>query len=242
MTVKKEQTKLRSRRLASVSSIVEFRAKLQRTAGETLKVVSGRLGNDIGPLSNSGTTDPQSPSNVHRLFEVRDHITFEHDSMLTIVHAHAQPYLAGQSVTLVSMNWQDCKTLGDRLQWAMDKAKVTRANLASACGVSTVSVGKWVNNDSKNMKMENLFTAAELCLVNAKWLGTGQGTPSAGITAIYTDVSGPDLQIARDLSKLDDKNLRGVIRELIVARQTATADKSKKQGNRDEREKRPRSS
>lgn len=164
--------------------------------------------------------------------------------MLTIVHATAQPCLARQSVTLVTMNWQDCKTVGERLKWAMDKAKVTRSDLASACGVSTVSVGKWLNNDSKNLKMENLFTAADLCLVNAKWLGTGQGTPSSGITAIYADVSGPDLQIARDLTKLDDKNLRAVVRELIAARQTtnAIADKPKRQGDRDEREKRPRSS
>jgi len=139
-------------------------------------------------------------------------------------------------------NWQDCRELGDRLAWAMQKAGVSRSDLADACEVSTVAVGKWINNTSKNMKMDNLFTAAESCLVNAKWLGTGKGNPSAGIMAIYTDVSGPDLQIARDLSMLDDKNLRSVVRELIAARQATNSisEKSKKQGNRDEREKRPR--
>jgi transcriptional regulator with XRE-family HTH domain len=152
--------------------------------------------------------------------------------MLTIVHATSQPCLASQSVTLVSMNWQDCKNLGERLQWAMERASVSRSDLATACGVSTVSVGKWINNDSKNMKMENLFMAADLCLVNAKWLAIGAGNPSTGVPTIYADVSGPDLQIARDLTKLDDRGTRVVVRELIAAKTSAAAELPQKTGKR----------
>lgn len=218
MTTTKRGTSSRGRRLATVTSIVEFRAKLQRAAGDSLDVVSGSLGNDVWPLGDSSPADIQRSSNVHRLFEVGDDVTFEHGSMLTIVPIAKQPCLAAEPVTLVSMNWQDCNNLGERLQWAMDKAGVTRADLAAACNVSTVAVGKWINNDSKNLRMENLFTAADLCLVSAKWLGTGAGNPGSGISAIYADVSGPDLQIAKDMTKLDDKNLRNMVRDLITAR------------------------
>lgn len=140
--------------------------------------------------------------------------------MLTIVPCKTQPWLSSNSLTLINMkDWHVCKSLGERLEWALERASVSRAALADACGTSTVSVGKWVNDNTKNMRMANLFTVARLCMANAEWLGTGEGSPTIGIPSIYQDIAGPDLQIARELTKLDDKKLRATIKELIAAKQ-----------------------
>lgn len=224
--------KSRCRGLATVTSLIEFRSKLQGTAGDARQVIRSGLWDDGGPLGNSGATDPQGASSVSRFPEVRDNVAFEHSSMLTIVPFITQPCFATLSLTSVSdmkattkTNWQDCETLGERLAWAMNKAQVSRSQVADACGVSAVAVGKWIGDETKDIRMSNLFTAADLCLVNVKWLAIGAGNPASGIPSIYTDVSGSDLQIARDLTKLDDQRLRTTVRELVAAR-AASLDKA----------------
>lgn len=211
----------RSRRLATVTSLIEFRAKLQGATGQPLDVIRGSLRNDGRPLGDSSSADTQGASDVNGFLEVRDNVTFQHGSMLTIVPFAKQPCFTTPSLTSVSAmktNWQDCKTLGERLAWAMSKAQVSRARLAELCGVSTVAVGKWLSDETKDIRLANIFMAADLCLVNVKWLAIGEGNPSTGIPSIYTDVAGADLQIARDLTRLDDQRLRTTVRELVAAR------------------------
>jgi len=165
------------------------------------------------------------------LFEVSNDVTLEHDHMLTMVSILAQPCVSKPLLTSVSMqdDWKDCKTLGERLDWAMHKAKVSRSTMAEFCDTSTVSVGKWLNDDVNDMRMQNLFSAARLCIVNPIWLALGEGSPMAGIPSIYADVSGPDLQLARQLTALDDKGLRALVKELIASKAaTAGTKKSKR--------------
>jgi transcriptional regulator with XRE-family HTH domain len=170
---------------------------------------------------------------MDRLLEVRDDIRLEHESMLTIVSSTTQPCIARLPLTLVDMkDWKDCKDLGERLAWSLERSQVSRAQLAEACGVSTAAISKWLSNDTKNLKSENLFTAAELCVVNAKWLATGRDTPFTGIPAAYTQIAGPDLQIARELSELGDKKLRDVISELIKSKQSAAQERAGSRGSR----------
>lgn len=216
--------------LASVTSLIEFRAKLQGTASDSLQVIGASLGNDIGPLSNGCSADIESARNVDRLFEVSEDVFFEHTSMLTIVSTLNQPYLSNTELTLVDMkNWKDCKTLGERLKWSMDKSGVSTAQLAETCGISRVAVGKWLSDDIKDIKLPNFFAAAQLCVVNDRWLALGDGAPDRGIPSIYTDISGPDLNIARQLTALADKNLRKTIKSMLEhTRPAATATNQKK--------------
>lgn len=90
--------------------------------------------------------------------------------MLTTASSRLQPQLVAGSLTLVGMS-----TLQQRLEKAMDHAKVRQADLAKACEISTAAVAKWFGGTAKNLKMEHLFAVADLCRIEARWLATGSG-------------------------------------------------------------------
>src|SRR5690554_2912724 len=111
MAIKKTSRTTRSR-VASVSSLIEFRAKLQAAASDPLKIVGGSFRNDRPPLGDGGPADAERPCNVSRLFEVGNDIDFVHGRMLTIVPPRTQPCSHRKALTLVDMkNWQSCKSL-----------------------------------------------------------------------------------------------------------------------------------
>ena len=79
----------------------------------------------------------------------------------------------------------EVETFGDRLQKALDQInrerqdagrdEVKKAHLAKACGVAPAAVSQWVSGETKNMKLENLFAAADFLGIEPRWLATGEG-------------------------------------------------------------------
>ena len=77
------------------------------------------------------------------------------------------------------------ETFGDRLQKALDQInrervaagrdQVKKAHLAKACGVAPAAVTQWISGQTKGMKPENLFAAADFLGIEPRWLATGEG-------------------------------------------------------------------
>lgn len=120
-----------------------------------------------------------------------------------------------------------------RLAWALAKSKVSQSRLADHCKVSSAAVSKWMHGHTKDLKMDNIFAAAEVCAVNARWLATNKGTPLDGINAAFAGISGGDIQLAKRLSEVDDRGLRSTVSELIAAKEV-TQTTSKKTRRRRE--------
>ena len=71
-------------------------------------------------------------------------------------------------------------TLSERLKFAIEKADVSKSDLAKACGVKPASVSDWLSGKSKSMRAPVAQKAAEFLNVNLVWLSTGEGTPETG--------------------------------------------------------------
>lgn len=61
-------------------------------------------------------------------------------------------------------------TLAERLQLAIARAGVNQKQLVRACRTSPSAVTQWLDGSTKNLKLANLFAAAEFLGVSAAWL------------------------------------------------------------------------
>ena len=67
------------------------------------------------------------------------------------------------------------QTLSERLQYAMQLANVSQADLARKTGAKGSSVSNWISGKTKNLKGNNLVLTAELLGVRTDWLASGTG-------------------------------------------------------------------
>lgn len=119
--------------------------------------------------------------------------------------------LVGESLTSVTMS-----TLQQRLEQAMKHAKVKQTELAKACSISTAAVAKWFGGNAKNLKMEHLFAVADLCQVDPRWLGTGDGAMlrTKGEACTHQDIPQRRIDLIRMYGRLPEE-VRLPIRQLI---------------------------
>ena len=70
----------------------------------------------------------------------------------------------------------------ERLAEAMQERGISGSALAAALGITRQSVSLLLSRDSKSMKPEHLFAAADFLRVEARWLALGEGPkyPLAG--------------------------------------------------------------
>jgi transcriptional regulator with XRE-family HTH domain len=131
--------------------------------------------------------------------------------MVTTVSTALQLVFPPMPVTLVSMT-----TLQERLTQAMKAGEKTRADLARACGMTRQGVGKWFDSETKNLKLDNLFDAADELGVDARWLATGKGTMKRGgvVTALPPDIPQRRIDLIRMYGRLPEE-VRLPIRQLI---------------------------
>jgi transcriptional regulator with XRE-family HTH domain len=66
-------------------------------------------------------------------------------------------------------------TFAGRLKEALDGKGWNPSDLAREIGISPSAVYQYLSGDSKDMRPENLFKAADKLEVHARWLGTGDG-------------------------------------------------------------------
>lgn len=71
-------------------------------------------------------------------------------------------------------------TLSERLKLAIERADVSKSDLAKACGVKPASVSDWLSGKSKSMRAPVAQKAAEFLNVSIIWLSTGEGSPELG--------------------------------------------------------------
>jgi transcriptional regulator with XRE-family HTH domain len=210
--------------LASVTSLVDRRVKLQNSSGEIVKLPRRQLGDNLTPYSHSSSADIQGSSNLGLASEMSNGGLFSHTSKLSMPSSEMQPYLVNVSLSLLNMSsqaWKRCETLADRLQWSIEHANVSQASLAVHLKISSAALSEWFTSKVKNPKLKNIYKAAQFCKVNSWWLAIGEGSPYDGIDSQFDGISGQDLIIAKGLSELADNSLRGTVQELIAARKTA---------------------
>ncbi len=77
----------------------------------------------------------------------------------------------------------------ERLAEAMTERGISGSALAAALGVTRQSVSLLLSKDSKSMKPEHLFAAADFLGVEARWLALGEGPkhPPAALPADILD-------------------------------------------------------
>lgn len=218
-------------RLATVTSLVQRRIENQRSIRQFVEAPGGELGNEVAPHRDSGGADVQRPRDGCLASEVGDGGLFAHASMLSIPSAEAQPCLANASLSLLYMSsqaWKRCETLAERLQWSIEHAGVSQADLAGHLKISTAAMSEWFTGKVKNPKLRNIFLAARFCKVYSWWLAIGEGTPFDEGSSQFDGISGQDLLIAKELSELDDRSLRETIGQIIAARRAAAAEPAQK--------------
>nr|WP_312250418.1 S24 family peptidase [Stenotrophomonas geniculata] len=72
-------------------------------------------------------------------------------------------------------------TLAERLTLAIERAQITKAELARRVGISAPSVNGWFSGKAKFLRGENLLAAAKALGVSEAWLATGKGSMYSGV-------------------------------------------------------------
>ena len=218
-------------RLATVTSLVGRRIERQRALGQFGEAPGGQLRNELTPHSDSSSADAQGSRELGLAPEMSNGSLFVHADKLNMLSVETQPCLVSASLSLLCMSsqaWKRCETLAERLQWSIEHAKISQADLAAHLKISTAAMSEWFTGKVKNPKLRNIFLAAQFCKVHSWWLAIGEGTPFDGINPKFEGISGQDLLIAKELSELDDRSLRETVGELIAARRAAIGEQVQK--------------
>lgn len=102
-----------------------------------------------------------------------------------------------------------CMEIGERITIAREHAKMGKADLARAIGVSRQAVGAMENGGTKDPKPGNIFNIAKATGVNIEWLIFGRGEMLAGAEiaespTLYSIEQKKDYSLRR-IAMLDDK-------------------------------------
>jgi len=69
-------------------------------------------------------------------------------------------------------------TLGKRIAAAREMAGLNPSELARAVGVTKAAVSQWEKDQTKNLKLENLFEVSRITGCDIYWLGTDSPPPA----------------------------------------------------------------
>jgi transcriptional regulator with XRE-family HTH domain len=68
--------------------------------------------------------------------------------------------------------------------------------------VSRAAVSKWLSGKVSDLRNERLFAVAELCQVDARWLGTGAGDPRPGASDVRAAITNGLPELALRVGKM----------------------------------------
>lgn len=119
------------------------------------------------------------------------------------------------------------ENMGDRLRRAREEAQTTQQELADYVGVSRAAVAQWENGETKNVRPENLFKAAEKLGKSAKWLALGEGpeTPPENMFDAISSLPRERAQQSLDFIEFQWNNADGLIASEKIASYTAMIDR-----------------
>jgi transcriptional regulator with XRE-family HTH domain len=88
-----------------------------------------------------------------------------------------------------------CATFGERLLVARNKANLSQAAVAAACGVSQASYSRWESDEASMPAADKVFQIARLLGIRAQWLAEGV-PPEVGNPddALVTSLKSPALK------------------------------------------------
>lgn len=84
---------------------------------------------------------------------------------------HAASLLTGVQSTFFGV------TLGERIAAAREMAGMNQSELAKAIGVTRSAIQQWESDQTKNLKLSNLFAVARVTGADIYWLGTDSAPP-----------------------------------------------------------------
>jgi transcriptional regulator with XRE-family HTH domain len=180
----------RERLNGPASRVIETSVDAKGAFRDALKLDSAEPGNNIAPLQNGGVAqienardvgldggrlhlgngNTERPRDIRGELKVIENVLFQHGPSVTRVTSRLQPEFRRGPVTSVPMD--KLATIAERLDDAMREAGVNASQLAKACGVSHVSVGKWLKGGK--LSADNLAAAARAVGVSETWLRTGR--------------------------------------------------------------------
>lgn len=82
------------------------------------------------------------------------------------------PY--GRAATVPALMRTKHKTWNERLNWALEKRRMKKSELARACGVERASITDWTNGKTKDPKLAPFFRACDALQVRPRWLALGE--------------------------------------------------------------------
>lgn len=126
------------------------------------------------------------------------------------------------------------KCMGTRLKKAREEAKITQQALADYIGLSRAAIAQWETGNTKNIRPENLFKAAEKLSKSAKWLALGEGpeTPPEFFYEAISNLPPPQAQQSLDFINFQWMHTEGRVAAQKIASYTAMIDRIKKDMDR----------
>lgn len=107
------------------------------------------------------------------------------------------------------------RTWNDRLNWALKERRMTKAELARACGVERASITEWTNGKTKDPKLAPFFKACDALQVRPRWLALGEYPiePLAADTGRYSreEMISTVTRLAEQLSAAEQRSVLSIL-------------------------------
>jgi len=122
------------------------------------------------------------------------------------------------------------ESMGDRLKRARMQNKISQQELGDYVGISRAAVAQWENGETKNIRPENLFRAAEKLKKSARWLVLGEGPENVQENTFDAIASLPieRAQQSLDFLQFQWNNAEGLIASEKIASYTAMIERMRR--------------
>jgi transcriptional regulator with XRE-family HTH domain len=146
----------------------------QGSLGQYLELVGPPLGHVVAPVVDGLPTNAELASQLRRGPKMANSFLSSHarECKACLTHGSSMPY--GRGVTVRAQMRTNRKTWNERLVWALNERRMTKAELARACGVERASITEWANGKTKDPKLVPFFKACDALQVRPRWLALGE--------------------------------------------------------------------
>lgn len=107
------------------------------------------------------------------------------------------------------------KTWNERLNWALRERRMTKAELARACGVERASITEWTNGKTKDPKLVPFFKACDALNVRPRWLALGEypiePTPADSVHYSRAEMISTVTRLAEQLSAAEQRSVWNIL-------------------------------
>lgn len=147
---------------------------LKAPPGQNLELVGPPLRHVVAPVVDRLPTYAELASELRRGPKMFNGFLSTHaaECKACLTAGSSIPY--GIGATVRTQMRTRLKTWNDRLNWALHDRRISKAELARACGVERASVTDWTNGKTKDPKLVPFFKACDALQVRPRWLALGE--------------------------------------------------------------------